>query len=122
MLMANPMPTSGQPSEVSARLHAVAVLLRQGHHLGPETRQELAEVVDELSRALDHTPLPTGEAAHLAESAGHLAEALKQQHDATLLGSARDRLLQAAVAAENNAPVAAGLIRQIADALSEIGI
>jgi hypothetical protein len=115
-------PTHTQPSEVSARLHAIALLLRQAHHLGPETQRELAEVVDELSRALDHAPLPADEASHLASSAGHLAEALKQQHDTTMLGSARDRLLQAAVAAETNAPVAAGLIRQIADALSGIGI
>jgi hypothetical protein len=118
--MTNPTP---DPSLlVSQRLHAVAVLLREAHHLGPEAQKELAEVVDELSRALDHTQLLPEEAAHLADSTGHLAEALRSQHDPGLLGSARDRLLEAAVAAETRAPSAAKLIRDVADALSNIGI
>jgi hypothetical protein len=120
--MPDPTPTSGQPTEIGARLHALAERLRKAHHLGPDVQQALAEVVEELSRALEHTPLPADEAAHLADSAGHLSEALAQQHDATALGAARDRLLEAAVTAETRAPVTAGLLRQIADALSNIGI
>jgi len=107
---------------VSARLHAIAVLLREAHHLGPDAQKELAAVVDELSLVLDHTPLPSAEAAHLAESTSHLADALKNQHEPGLLGAARERLLEAAVAAETRAPAAAQLIRGLVDALSGIGI
>jgi hypothetical protein len=112
---------SQPPPDVSARLHAVAELLREAHHLGPDAQKALAEVVEELSQTLDHTRLSAADAAHLADSAAHLADALKQQQTAPL-EAARERLLEASVAAETRAPVAAGLIRQIADALSSIGI
>ncbi len=120
--MTNRKPTPGQPPDLAARLHAVAELLRTADHLGPETQSELAEVIDELSSTLEHTPLPPAEAAHLADSAAHLADALKHDKDAAPLGAARDRLLEAAVAAEARAPAASSLIRQMADALSNIGI
>lgn len=120
--MSDPKPTTDHRHAVSTRLHTIAELLREAHHLGPEAQKELAEVVEELSRVLDHAQLPAEEAAHLADSAGHLAEALKQQHDAGLLASARERLLEAAVAAETRAPAAAKLIRGMVDTLSGIGI
>jgi hypothetical protein len=114
-------PKSGA-ADVAGRLHAVAVLLRDAHHLGPEAQRELAAVVDELSRAVALTPLPAPEAIHLADSAAHLAEALKRQPESGVFEVARDKLMEASVVAESRAPTAAGLLRQIADALSSIGI
>jgi hypothetical protein len=115
-------PTSDHLHAVSAQLHVVAVLLRDAHHLGPEAQEALAEVVEELSQALGHAQLSPAEAAHLADSASHLAKALRNQHDPGLLAAARDRLLEAAVAAEARAPGAAKLIRGMVDTLSGIGI
>ena len=65
--MSDPTPSSRSPSpEVRAHLHTVARLLREVPHLGPKAQQLLAELVDELSRALESGPVPPAEAARPA--------------------------------------------------------
>ena len=111
-----------QPSDSVAKFHAVAQLLREAHHLGPEAQRELADLLDELGAALASDAVPPAEKAHLADSAAHLVRALHQQHDEGLWGRARHRLEQAIVAAEAQAPVAAGVARRLVDALANLGI
>lgn len=114
-----PEPT---PPEVPASLHAIAGLLRQGHHLGPEAQQALAELVDEMGTALEPGKEPTAEMAHLAESTAHLVQVLHQGRDRGVLAAARNRLEQAALAAESQAPTLAGLVHRLIDTLSNLGI
>src|SRR6266852_1140726 len=103
----SPQPTSS--SEVQAGLHAVAQLLRQADHLGPEARQALAGLVDELGSTLIAAPVASAELAHLTDSTTHLVQALREPHNPGLLAAARDRLNAAIVRAEVEAPTAAGL-------------
>jgi hypothetical protein len=115
--------TSTPPlSEVQARLHDVTRLLRGSTSLDPETRDVLAELLDELTAALKSSNAPPAEVAQLAASAAHLAETLHHQRDQGLLAKARDRFGVAVLQAEARAPVAAGLARRLLDALANIGI
>src|SRR5947209_3490808 len=62
---------SPSPAEVGMYLHTVAQLLRDVPHMAPETQQLVAELVDELSRALQAGNVP---AAELGQLAGQVAE------------------------------------------------
>jgi len=117
-------PESTTPSvpEIQTRLHDVAKMLRDAGSLDPEARHVLAELVDELTAALQASNAPPAEVAQLAASAAHLAEALHYQHDRGLLGNARDRLGAAVFQAEAHAPIAAGLALRLLDTLANIGI
>ena len=63
--------------DVQVRLQEVARLLRQTGSIDPESKRVLAELVDELSKALTTAAVPPAEVTHLAESTVHLAEALR---------------------------------------------
>lgn len=117
-------PESDTPSlsEVQDRLHEIARGLRHSGAVDPESRQTLGELVDELTAALASANVPPAEVARLAESTAHLAESLHHQRDRGLLASARDRFERALVDAETHAPVAAGLARQLLEALANVGI
>jgi hypothetical protein len=117
-------PPSNTPalSEIRSRLHEVARLLREPGSIDPKSKQVLAELVDELSKALDSPTLPPAEVTHLAESTVHLAEALQLQQKRELPVSLRDRLERALINAEVHAPVLVGLARRLLDALADIGI
>jgi hypothetical protein len=108
--------------EVQARLRDVARLLRQTSSLDLESQRALAELVDELSKALHAARVPPAEVTHLAESTAHLAESLHHQQERGLLDGARDRLERAVSSAEIKAPVAVGLARRLLDALANLGI
>ncbi len=108
--------------EVEASLHAVGELLREAHHLGPEAQQTLAQLVDELGSALGSGTLSSAELAHLRDSTARLVEALHRRHDEGVVAAARDRLEEAVVSAESNAPVVAGVARRLLDALASLGI
>ncbi len=112
------------PSAVHLRtgLHEIAEDLRKTRHLGPESQQALADLLEELNRALDPAALPTAETAHLAESVAHLALALHERHDTGLLAAARDRLREAALRAEAAAPGPVGVARRFMDTLANLGI
>jgi hypothetical protein len=118
------MPENTTPPlpEVQGRLHEVARLLRQPGPLDPASRQVLAELIDELSRALQSSTAAPAEVTQLAGTTAQLAEALHRRQDAGWLAQARDRFEEAALRAEARAPVAVGLARQLLDALANIGI
>src|SRR5262245_20907994 len=118
--------TSGPPqaADLQARLHAVAERLRGAGPVDAQSRRILAELVDELSRALQPGQVPPEEVAHLAATTAELAEALHQP-----AGQRRGWLKrlqapfeEAALRAEAHAPVAVGLARRLMDALANIGI
>src|SRR5437879_1033742 len=96
------------PSDVRARLHAISERLRELHHLGPETQREVAELVEEMGKALGAAPVPSPELAHLTDSAAHLLHSLQEQHDTNVLTAARERLDKAILGAESQAPFVAG--------------
>lgn len=118
----DPSRQDSSPEDVHAHLQGIAELLRQPHRLDTQAQAALADLVEELDQALKHGSLPAEEAGHLAATASQFAEAVHRGEHAGPLESARDRLLEAAVAAENRAPLAAGLARRIMEALSNIGI
>jgi hypothetical protein len=118
----NPVPGSLSVPEIQARLQAVAHLLEDSSSLDPVSGRALAELLDELSRAIQSAQVPPAEMAHLAESTARLAESLHYQHDRGVLGSVRDRFEQAAVNAETHAPLATGLARRLLETLANLGI
>jgi hypothetical protein len=103
-------------------LHAISELLRKPHRLDAAAQAALADLVDELDKALQLGTIPNDEAARLAASASHFAEAVHHDEKASVLRAARERFENAVVAAENFAPMVAGLARRFMDALSNIGI
>src|SRR5947209_11794393 len=113
-------PPGGLPvtSEVEASLHTVARVLREAQPLGPEARRALADLVDELGNVLHSAAVPPPDVRHLADSTTHLIQALHQRQDPGRLARARDRLEQAILGIESQAPVAAGLARRVMDALA----
>jgi hypothetical protein len=120
---------SDQPSEerpprvdVQANLTALAHLLRKAHQLGPEAQQELAEIVEELGKALALVPAPTLEMSTLAASTQHLVEAIHRQENQGILSDARARVEKAIVNAEVKAPFAAGIAQRLVDVLTDLGI
>lgn len=110
------------PSTVPARLHEVARLLRDVRHLDPEAQKALADLADELADALGASGVPSAEEVRLAQRAGELIAALHERPDTGPPPAARHRLQEAIVAAEARAPFAAGLARQLLDALANLGI
>jgi hypothetical protein len=97
-------------------------MLRHSGSLEPESKQALAALVEELSKALEKATVPPVEVAHLAESTAHLAEALHHERDRGLLEKARDRLERAVSNAEAYVPLPVGLARQLLDVLANLGI
>jgi hypothetical protein len=110
------------PADVQSNLAALAQLLRKAHHLGPDAQRELAEIVEELAKALASVPAPSGELAALAASTGHLVEALHHQENQGILSDARARVEKAIVSAEVKAPFAAGIAQRLVDVLTDLGI
>jgi hypothetical protein len=111
---------SGDP--VPARLHELAQLLRQAHHLGPEAQAELAQLVDELSQSLDPASLPEASRRHLDESKTHLVNALRGKADVGRLSATGRRLEEAALRLEAEAPQVTGILRRLIDILANLGI
>lgn len=110
------------PPEVRGTLHYLARVLREADHLEPAAQRELADLVEELGRSLTPDQLPEDDAARLASSAAHLALAVRERRDEAYLQSARERLEDAALRVEEQAPVAAGLLQRILSALADLGI
>ena len=117
-----PQPNPPSRPEIAASLHAVSQLLRQAHHLSPEAQETLAELVDELGRAIGSGTASPEELARLQESTARLLEAVHQQRDEGVVAAARDRLEEAVIGVESRAPVVAGVARRLLDALSNLGI
>jgi hypothetical protein len=116
----NPTPTPSL-AEIETRLREVARLLQTAPDLDPEARRTLATLIEELGTSLRSATVSPDEAAHLAGTAAHLADALHQQ-DEDRVGQARGGLQQAVLAVEARAPFAAGLAHRLLEALATIGI
>jgi hypothetical protein len=121
--MAEP-PATNVPTlqQLRAGLHELAEVLHEKHRLEPQAQEALANLMDELSKALDPTAAPPAETAQLAASAAQLAKTLHQKHNQTLLAAAKQRLEEAAFRAETAAPLATGLARRLLDVLADLGI
>jgi hypothetical protein len=117
-------PPSNGPgdSPVRARLGELAQAVRRAHHLEPETRQKLADLLAGLSRDLKPETLSAEDKAHLVAGIVELSEALKQEQGTGPLTKARERLGEAVVETQAEAPVATGFLRRLIDALADIGI
>jgi len=114
-------PHATPPSVVPDRLREVARLLRGADHLEPETQKSLADLADELANALSAGGVPSQEEAQLGQLASQLIQALHRK-EAAPIAATRHRLQDAIYAAEARAPFAAGLARQILEAIANIGI
>ncbi|HZT83579.1 MAG TPA: DUF4404 family protein [Gemmataceae bacterium] len=115
---AAPPPPTPPPSD----LHELARLLRHADHLGPEERRAVANLLEELGRALPSSALPADEKAQLTASAALLARALHEQQDEGVLAHARERLQEAAARAEARAPIAANILGRLFQVLADWGI
>ncbi len=121
--MPEPAPSGpNPPPPVQASLHVVAEVLRDPHPLTVEAREALAALVDELGNLLAAPGAPPEAVAHLAESTAHLVQAAHRRADEGLMAAARDRVEQAILGVESQAPLAAGIARRVLDALAGIGI
>lgn len=109
-------------AEVRTLLHTIAELLRHARHLGPEAQALVADLIDELSVALESPAVPNEEIAKLTECATHLVQAVSEKREAGMLAAANERLERAAVAVETGAPGLANLTRRLAEMLSNLGI
>lgn len=109
-------------AEVSALLHTVSELLREGPSLGAEEQRLLADLVDELSKLVTGTSVPSAEVTHLTRCVADLVRAAHQGKHKGMMISARERLEKAWIAAEGEAPAAAGFARRLVESLSSLGI
>jgi hypothetical protein len=114
-------PPSPSAAEVRGLLVSIAQFLRQAHRMGPETQLVLADYVEELGKALEDSDISTTEIARLTQCASQLLDAVHDEEPGVLQG-ARDRLERTVVAAETQAPILAGLLRRLAETLSNLGI
>jgi hypothetical protein len=115
----SPGPVPSSPLQQS--LLKLAPLLREAHHLEPEVQEILADLIDELVRAVDPAA-PSAQTEHLAETSAHLVRVLHRKQHVGLLTAAKERLEEAAARAEAEAPVATGLARRLVETLAGLGI
>jgi len=108
--------------EVQEQLHAVAQLLREAHKLGPEAQALLADLVDELGRALETTDVPHEEISSLTKTTSEVVQAVHDEPAPGMIEAAEERLERAAVVIESRAPALANLTRRLAEMLSDLGI
>jgi hypothetical protein len=121
--MSEPSPSGPPvPPALQASLHTIAEVLRDPHPLSLEAREALAALMDEVGNLLTVPNVPPEALNHLAASTAHLARAAHRRADEGLLATARDRVEQAILGIEAQAPVAAGFARRFLDALANIGI
>lgn len=123
--MTSPEPENSPPpvstGSMQERLATLVQVLRSTDHLEPEAQTALANLVEELGVLLNPTATAS-QTSHLAETTLHLAQALYQQHESTLIDTAVKRLEEAVVRAEAHAPVATGAARKLIDILANSGI
>jgi Domain of unknown function (DUF4404) len=108
-------------ANLEAKLQSIAQLLRQAGHLDPEAQKALAEIVEELGKALHSATVSSEEAKALADSTAHLVRTLHQKQNQGLL-PARDRMKQAITRIESQAPFAAQIAGRLLDTLASFGI
>ena len=109
-------------TDVRAKLQAISGALRDVDHLGPEARQRLADLGEELSRAIATEQGSPTNAAHLSDSVARLALAIQENREPGLLESARNRLEQAVVSTEIESPMMSGIASRLIQTLADLGI
>jgi hypothetical protein len=114
-----PVPTV---PEVRRRLQDAATMLGASSTLDPQLRKTIADLLAELSRALEQPDAPPAEVSRLADGAAQLAETLHHRQDSGLLSAARDRVNDLMTDAEAHAPVTVGVVQRLIDAIAGIGI
>src|SRR5262249_51799617 len=107
---------------IQTRLHEVARLLRAGVHLDAAVQQEVADLLDELSKAIQPAGSPSAETLHVAQTATHLVQQLQRPQEIGLIELTKKRLHHAVAGEETKAPQVAKLAGRILDALANIGI
>ena len=117
-----PSPDLPDDSNLETKLQSIAQLLRQANHLTPEAQKALAEIVEELGKALHSATVSSEETKSLADSTAHLVRALHQRENQGLLAAARDRMKQAITHIEYEAPFAAQIAGRLLDTLASFGI
>jgi hypothetical protein len=119
-----PQPPADLPADTNleTKLHSIAQLLRQADHLSPDAQKALAEIVEELGKALHSVPVSSEETKSLADSTAHLVRALHQRQNQGLLAAARDRMKHAITRVEYQAPFAAQIAGRLLDTLASFGI
>ena len=117
-----PSPDLPADANLEAKLQSIAQLLRQADHLSPEAHKALAEIVEELGKALHSATVSSEETKSLADSTAHLVRALHQRQNQGLLAAARDRMKQAITHIEYQAPFAAQIAGRLLDTLASFGI
>jgi hypothetical protein len=117
-------PSSPPPAGQSVQhdLHELARRLREARHLKAEDQRTLSDLLDELAEALGPAAGTSAEKDRLAQAAAQLAESLHRPPAPGLVAAAKERLEEAAVHAETDAPVATGIIWRLVEALSNLGI
>lgn len=115
-------PESFSLPDVRVRLHDAAQLLRNPKSIDPDVRRALADLVDELGKALDTPDVPPAEVARLAAYAAQLTEALHHERDRGFLEQAQDRMRNLALQVETRTPTAVHLVENLINALANIGI
>src|SRR5436190_21671732 len=103
--MAEQVPTPPPDiTKVQAELQEVAKLMRTARHLDPSIKRRLADLLEELGKAINAADSPSPEMLHVAQSAAQLAQNLQQQEGKGMLAAARDQLQQTIAHAEVEAP------------------
>ncbi len=120
--MSEPNDSTSARKQIGTDLRTISKLLHETDHLNSAARQELADLVEELSDALDAEEVSSEQLNHLHESTAHLVQAVHEQRESNVVLSARDRVEEAILAIETRSPTVAGLARRLVDALSNIGI
>jgi hypothetical protein len=115
-------PESNTPNEALAKLLATAQALGAAKHLTPTAQKTLADLVEELGKALASGKASSEEVARLAESVALLNQAIADQENREHSMRARERLQESIYRAEANHPFLAGLAQQFLNILAELGI
>jgi hypothetical protein len=108
--------------EVRRRLQDAAAMLGASSTLDHQLRRTLADLLSELSRALEQPDAPPAEVSRLADGAAQLAEALHHKPESGLLAAARHRVADLMSDAEAHAPVTVGVVQRLIDAIAGLGI
>jgi hypothetical protein len=121
--MSEPQPSDPSASaEAAARLHEIALRLREMHHLGPAEQGALADLADELGTALERPKTDTAATPALAESIAHLADTMQHGQTAGLLEGVRQRLEDMAARMQARTPHVAAFARELVDVIASLGI
>ena len=115
-------PASHSVSQTQANLRTIAASLREAGHLEPETQNKLASLLEELGTEIGTSGSVSPNTTHLAAAVSEMARSLHEQHPKGVVETARNRLKDAAVRAEIDAPVASGVVYRIIDLLASMGI